>query len=113
MASKKITKLDRAALERVAKVFALFSEPLRLALIQELKTGEKSVNTLVKTLAASQAHVSRQLTILFDGGLLSRERRGNQVFYSIGEKMVFEMCDLVCGKINRDAEAAAGKRLFL
>src|SRR5689334_250334 len=104
MASKKIHKLDRAALERVAKVFTLFSEPLRLALIQELKEGEKSVNTLVETLSVSQAHVSRQLTILFDGALLARKRRGNQVFYSISEQMVYEICDIVCRKINRDAK---------
>ena len=107
MASKKTQKLDRPALERVARVFTLFSEPLRLALIQELKEGECSVNGLVETLTVSQAHVSRQLSILFDGGLLRRERRGTQVFYSIADEMVFEMCELVCGKLNRDAKTAA------
>jgi ArsR family transcriptional regulator len=107
MASKKNKKLDRAALGQVAKVFSLFSEPLRLALIQELKDGEKSVNALVKSLDVSQAHVSRQLTILSEGKLLTRERRGNQVFYSISEPMVYQLCEIVCGKLNHDVKAAA------
>ena len=57
-------------------------------------------------------HVSRQLSILFDGGLLTRERRGTQVFYSISDQIVFEMCELVCGKLNRDARSIAAAAAY-
>jgi hypothetical protein len=35
---------------------------------------------------------------------LHREQRGNQVIYSISEPKVFELCKLVCDKLNRDAK---------
>jgi DNA-binding transcriptional ArsR family regulator len=107
MASKRSQKLSPEALQRVARMFTLFSEPMRLALLQELKDGAQSVNALVEMLGVSQAHVSRQLSILCDGGLLTREKRGAQVFYSIADPIVFDLCEQVCGKIARDAKANA------
>lgn len=104
---KPSNKLSPAALQRVAATFALFSEPIRLAILQELKEQELSVNEIVGKLAISQAHVSRQLTILSDGGLLKRERRGTQVFYSIADPIVFTLCESVCTKLAKDAKAEA------
>jgi DNA-binding transcriptional ArsR family regulator len=80
---------------------------MRLALLQELQPGAQSVNTLVAALGVSQAHVSRQLSILCEGGLLAREKRGAQVFYSISDPIVFDLCEQVCSKIARDAKAGA------
>jgi len=99
-------KLDRRALERIAEVFRIFSEATRLAIFQALKQSPKCVNMLVNEMETSQANVSKQLRTLYDAGFLIREKRGNQVFYSIKEKFVFEMCDLVCDKLNRDAESS-------
>jgi DNA-binding transcriptional ArsR family regulator len=103
----KAKRLSPAALERVAAMFALFSEPARLAILQELQQGELCVNDLVRMLGISQAHVSRQLSILHDGGLLTRERKGTQAFYSIADPIVFSLCEEVCGKLARDAKAEA------
>jgi DNA-binding transcriptional ArsR family regulator len=104
---KKAKKLSPAALERVAAMFALFSEPARLAILQELQQGRLCVNDLVRILRLSQAHVSRQLGILHAGGLLARERKGAQVFYSIADPIVFTLCEKVCGKLARHSKAEA------
>lgn len=103
----KSKKLSPEALTRVAAMFSLFSEPVRLAILQELQQGERCVNDLVALLGLSQAHVSRQLSILHDGGLLARERKGTQVIYSIADPIVYTLCDEVCGKLSRDAKAEA------
>lgn len=105
MPKAKDKRLSPAALERVAATFALFSEPVRLALLQELQQGELCVSDFVRILGLSQAHISRQLSILHDGGLLTRDRKGVQVFYSIADPMVFTLCEEVCGKLARDAKA--------
>jgi DNA-binding transcriptional ArsR family regulator len=96
-------KLDPQQLERVANLFRAFSEGTRLAIIQELKTGEMSVSEIVERLTTSQANVSKQLKILHDAGLVTRRKQGTQVLYQIGDPMVFELCALVCDKLNRDA----------
>jgi len=99
--------LDRPHLEAVARMFGVLAEPTRLEILQRLKDGPCSVTELVEDMGAKQANVSKQLGILYDAGLVSRERQGNVVCYSISEPMVFEMCRLVCGKLQRDAEEQA------
>jgi DNA-binding transcriptional ArsR family regulator len=96
-------KLDAQQLERVANLFRAFSESTRLAIIQELKSGELSVSDIVGQLTTSQANVSKQLKLLHDAGLVSRRKSGTQVLYQIADPMVFELCRLVCEKLNRDA----------
>jgi len=101
--------LDRPTLERLAAVFRAFGDATRLALLQELKGGARNVNELQAALGTSQANVSRQLKLLHDAGLLSRERRGAQVFYSIGEALVMDICEAACRKLNRETDAVPAK----
>lgn len=102
MASER--ELDRVHLEGVARLFGVLAEPTRLDILQKLKQGPRSVKELVESLGAKQANVSKQLGILHDAGLVTRTRSGAMVLYAIGDPMVFELCNLVCSKLQRDAE---------
>jgi DNA-binding transcriptional ArsR family regulator len=103
-------KLDTAQLERVANLFRAFAEPSRLAIVQELKSGEKSVSEIVDILPTSQANVSKQLKLLYEAGVLRRRKEGTQVLYEIADPMVFDLCRLVCEKLNRDMQRPAKLR---
>ncbi len=103
-------KLDAVQLERVANLFRAFAETSRLAIIQELKSGERSVSEIVDTLPTSQANVSKQLKLLHDAGVVSRRKDGTQVFYQIADPVIFDLCGLVCDKLNRDAVKPARLR---
>jgi DNA-binding transcriptional ArsR family regulator len=100
-------KLGPEQLEAIAGLFAVLAEPTRLAILQALRRGGRSVGSLVAELDARQANISKQLGLLYAAGLLSRERHGNEVHYSIRDAMIFELCRLVCGKLQRDAERQA------
>jgi DNA-binding transcriptional ArsR family regulator len=100
-------KLDSIQLERVANLFRAFAESTRLAILQELKSGELSVSEIVDQLTTSQANVSKQLRILHDAGIVSRRKHGTQVLYQITDPLVFNLCGLVCEKLNRDATKPA------
>lgn len=100
-------KLDIKQLERVANQFRAFAEATRLAILQELKSGELSVSEIVERLTTSQANVSKQLKLLHDAGIVSRRKQGAQVLYQIADPMVFELCGLVCDKLNRAAAKPA------
>lgn len=100
-------KLDIAQLERVANLFRAFAESTRLAIVQELKSGELSVSEIVERLTTSQANISKQLKLLHDAGIVSRRKQGIQVLYQIADPMVFDLCRLVCEKLNRDAQKPA------
>ncbi len=97
--------LNRPALEKIAGNFRALSEPTRLAILQELKAGPKTVNELVEAVGLSQANVSKQLSVLREVGFLDRKQRGTQAIYSIGDEMVMELCALVCDRLNKRALA--------
>jgi len=97
-------KLELSDLDRVASFFRAFAEPTRLALLQELKQGPRSVGELVEALPTTQANISKQLKILYDAGLLAREKQGTKVSYSICEPIVLDLCRIACEKINRESK---------
>lgn len=97
--------LDQRQLKAVAKLFDLLAEPTRLDILQNLKKTPLSVGQIVDATNAKQSNISKQLGILYDAGLLERERQGNLIFYSIADPMIFDLCALVCGKLRKDAES--------
>lgn len=82
-------------------------EPMRLRILMLLEAGERSVGDLVEALGATQANVSKHLQVLTAAGLLARRKNGLNVFYSIADPRIFDMCEMVCGSIKRHLEHRA------
>lgn len=80
----------------------MLGEWVRLSLLQELMSGEKTVGELVEASGQGQASVSKHLKLMYDAGLLSRRKEGVKVFYRLKDDMVFSLCQLVCGKLATD-----------
>jgi DNA-binding transcriptional ArsR family regulator len=99
--------LGEAQLGAVADLFAVLSEPSRLRILQLLHDGPATVGEVVERLGVKQANASKQLGILHKAGVLGREQRGVSAHYSIRMPIVFELCDLVCGRLREEAEAKA------
>jgi DNA-binding transcriptional ArsR family regulator len=104
-AHKKI--LSPAQLVAVSGLFGVLSEPSRLALLQALRSGPLTVSELMEACAMKQANVSKHLAVLHDHHLVKRERVGISIRYQIADPMIFSLCNLVCGKMERDARKAA------
>ena len=66
-----------------ADVFKALGHPSRLAIIDALASGELCVLDLNKTVDADMSTVSRHLAVLRNAGILSSQKRGNQVFYKL------------------------------
>ena len=101
-------KQSRESLEEIAARFRALSEPTRLAILQELKSGEMTVGELVEAVGLSQANVSKQLSVLRSAGFLGREQRGTSAVYSISDPLVMELCKLMCDGMNKRAKERAG-----
>lgn len=100
--------MGEAALEMIAARFRILGEANRLKLIIALESGEKNVSTLVAITGQTQANVSRHLQALTEAGMLGRRKNGLHVIYSIADNSIFEMCDHVCGSLQRRIDAQAG-----
>ena len=70
-------------LESRAKVFKALGHPSRLAIVDALADGERCVCELNEMIEADMSTVSRHLGVLRNVGILSSEKRGNQVFYRL------------------------------
>ena len=99
--------MSLAQLEAVARLFTVLSEPSRLALLQALHGGPRTVSQLMKDCSMKQANVSKHLGVLHHHHLVRRKREGASVRYEIADPMIFSLCNLVCGKMERDARCAA------
>ncbi|MGZ5444713.1 MAG: ArsR/SmtB family transcription factor [Thermoanaerobaculia bacterium] len=80
----------------VAARFRTLGEPIRIRLLQALQEGNRNVTQLVDDVGSSQPNVSRHLRVLQDAGLIVRRQDGNNVYYSIADPTVFDLCDTVC-----------------
>ncbi len=100
--SKKSRAFSREALGFVAERFRVLGEPMRLKLLIALETGEKNVTELVELTESTQANVSKHLGILSDAGMLSRRKEGLKTFYVISDPQIFELCNLMCSKLQKE-----------
>lgn len=92
--------MSQEAIAIVAARFKLLSEPVRLQILQYLEQGKASVSAITNAVHSTQPNVSKHLKMLQDAGLVSRRQEGNQVFYSIADETVFELCRVVCGSLR-------------
>jgi ArsR family transcriptional regulator, arsenate/arsenite/antimonite-responsive transcriptional repressor len=79
----RITEAEAAG---VAVLFRVLGEPARLqllSLIAAQPSGEVCACELVESLGLSQPTVSHHLKVMYEAGLLAKERRGNWIYYRI------------------------------
>jgi DNA-binding transcriptional ArsR family regulator len=63
--------------------FELLADPTRRRLLDELRSGERSVGALVERLQMSQPAVSKQLKVLREAGLASVRVEAQRRIYSL------------------------------
>jgi DNA-binding transcriptional ArsR family regulator len=86
--------------ELIARRFRVLGEPMRIKLLDRLRSGEAGVNELTDAVGASQQNVSKHLAVLADAGIVARRREGTHVYYRISDEGVFALCEQVCGALQ-------------
>ncbi len=84
-----------------ADFFKTLSHPVRLALLDHLRNGEKSVNELQTLLEADQSTISQQLARLRSSNLVDTRKHGTTVYYSVHDPMIFQLMDVAKEIFNR------------
>jgi DNA-binding transcriptional ArsR family regulator len=89
----------------VADRFKAFAEPTRLHILYELRQGERTVTEIGEATGIGQANLSRHLQQLHATGLVSRRKEGLFTFYDLADRDVLKLCDLMCGRLQRETTA--------
>ena len=87
--------------ELIARRFRVIGEPMRIKLLDQLRSGESTVLALTAAVGASQQNVSKHLGVLHDAGIVVRRKEGTQVYYRVVDSGIFELCETVCGSVQR------------
>ena len=87
--------------EIIARRFRVLGEPMRIKLLDRLRDGEASVQQLTEATGASQQNVSKHLGVLLDAGIVGRRKEGTLSLFRITDEAVFEICEGVCGSLQR------------
>jgi ArsR family transcriptional regulator len=80
-------------LTQQAKFFKALTHPVRLEILNLLRTGEECVCHMEAVLGYRQAYISQHLSILRDAGLIDVRRDGWNVFYHVSRLEIFKLMD--------------------
>jgi len=92
-------------LELIANRFKALAEPARLRILMSLREGEKKVSEVMEETGFGQANVSKHLQLLHSLGFVERRKDGLFVLYRMADESVFQLCDIVCGRLAAEADA--------
>lgn len=76
--------------KELAEVFKLIAHPDRIRMIEELKAGEKDVNTLMENLSLPGPRVSQHLSLLKAHRVVEERRDGRHHIYRLTQPEIAE-----------------------
>ena len=77
-----------------AKLFRGLSDTSRLAILDTLRAGPRTVGDIVEKTKLSQSNTSNHLACLLDCGLIAREQQGRFVYYRLSDERVAGLLSL-------------------
>lgn len=81
-------KYNKARHTERALIMKALGHPVRLFMVEELANGEQCVCVLTEMVGLDVSTVSKHLLVLKNAGIVTDERRGKQVFYSLRVRCV-------------------------
>ena len=87
--------LEREVHELHAGLCSALADPKRLMILYSLSESPRSVNDLSERLDLPQPTTSRHLKILREHGLVTPERAGSSIIYSLTDTRLIEALDML------------------
>lgn len=78
-----------------AEICGALADPKRIMILYELVPGPRNVTELVAALGIPQPQASRHLKVLRERGMVSAERQGTTVSYSLTDPRIIQALDLL------------------
>jgi len=105
-------RLEREVNLLHASICQALADPKRILILYALSEGPRTVTELTEALDVPQPTVSRHLKVLRERHLVSTEREGTSVRYSLADVRVIEALDtmraVLLGGLTQQAKLAQG-----
>ena len=100
-----MNRKTQASCELKANVLKALAHPTRLFIVEELSAGPRCVCDLQKMIGADTSTVSKHLSLLKQAGIVSDDKQGLKVFYSLKVPCVMGFLDCVEAVLKSNAKA--------
>ncbi|MGB3342134.1 MAG: metalloregulator ArsR/SmtB family transcription factor [bacterium] len=82
-------------MEIKAEVFNALAHPLRLKILERLRSGSCCVCKIIPYVAGEQSNVSHHLAVLRKANIVRSEKKGLEVWYEIVDSRIFKIIDIM------------------
>ena len=79
----------------------MLAHPVRLQVVEFLKSGEKNVGVIAKSLSIPQSSLSRHLLVLREGGILKSRQQGTVIYYNIENRDIYRVLRPIAEMLRR------------
>jgi DNA-binding transcriptional ArsR family regulator len=100
MIDKKVSLL----FERQAEIAKAVAHPLRVAVIDFLKGGERCVCDIAEHVGSERSNVSRHLSVMVHAGVLTCRKDGLKVFYGLRTPCIAECLSCITRVVKCQAK---------
>ena len=90
-----------------AEVIAAAGNPIRLAIIDYLRDGERCVCDIAEHVDAQRSNASRHLGVLLNAGIVEQRKDGLKMMYSLKTPCILNFMKCVEGVLREQAKDAA------
>jgi DNA-binding transcriptional ArsR family regulator len=99
--------------KELADIFKIVAHPDRIRIIEELRVGEKSVNTLIEQLDLPGSRVSQHLSLMRAHRIVEERRDGRHHYYSLTQPemadWIIEGLGFIEGRLSGVSKSAISK----
>jgi len=78
-----------------ADVCKALASPIRLKIINTIRTNKVGVNELLKAIKTNKVILSQHMSLLAEKGVVEVERVGKNVFYKLTDPQIIKACDIM------------------
>ncbi len=99
-----IDKTKALLFERQAGIAKAVAHPLRIAVIDFLKEGERCVCDIAEHVGSERSNISRHLAVMVHAGVLTCRKDGLKVFYNLKTPCVAEWLSCITRVVKQQAK---------
>jgi ArsR family transcriptional regulator len=90
--------------ERQAEIAKAVAHPLRIAVIDFLKDGERCVCEIAERVGSERSNVSRHLAVMVHAGVLTCRKDGLKVFYNLKTPCIAQCLSCITRVVKQQAK---------
>ncbi len=87
--------MEEKALELKAEVLKALAQPMRLKILECLRSGERCICEIIPAVAGEQSNISRHISLMQRSRLVTTRKDGVKVMVKVTDPKIFSILDQV------------------